>query len=145
MNNILKPLGYALLGGGIAVMTTAGAIDLPWFNKNKSAAALTPVATAAAQATQAAPLPPLPQLPAGSAPNYRAIVQQYGPAVVGVTVEACTRPATKTPQRLTRPSEMTRCTAFFAACRAFRTGVAGPCPTSPSKARARASSSRPTA
>ena len=83
MNNIFKPLGYALLGGGIAVMTTAGAIDLPWFHKDKPATALTPVA-AAAQAAQTAPLPPLPP---GSAPNYRAIVQQYGPAVVGVTVE----------------------------------------------------------
>ena len=86
MKNVLKPLAWSLLGGGLAVMTTAGAIDLPWFNKNKApaaAAALTPVAAAA----QAAALAPLPALPPGSAPNYRAIVQQYGPAVVGVTVQ----------------------------------------------------------
>jgi len=81
---IFKPLAWALLGGGLAVMTTAGAIDLPWFHRDKAAtppAAVTPVAAAAAQVA------PLPALPPGSAPNYRAIVQQYGPAVVGVTVE----------------------------------------------------------
>jgi len=86
MKQVLKPLAWSLLGGGLAVMTTAGAIDLPWFNKAKSAAtagAQTPVAAAAQAATQA----PLPALPPGSAPNYRAIVQQYGPAVVGVTVQ----------------------------------------------------------
>jgi len=80
-----KPVAWAMLGGGLAVMTTAGAFDLPWFgNKTKSQppAAVTPVAAAAAAA-----LPPLPQLPPGTAPNYRAIVQQFGPAVVGVTVE----------------------------------------------------------
>jgi serine protease Do len=83
--NNLKPLAWALLGGGLAVMTTAGAIDLPWFHKDKPASA--PTATAAAAATVAAPLPALPALPPGTAPNYRAIVQQFGPAVVGVTVE----------------------------------------------------------
>ena len=90
MRNIFKPLGWALLGGGVAVMTTAGAINLPWFHKDKpsaaAAAALTPVAAAVAQ------LAPLPPLPPGSAPNYRAIVQQYGPAVVGVTVEGLHNP-----------------------------------------------------
>ena len=83
MRNILKPLGWALLGGGLAVMSTAGAIDIPWFHKDKPA-----IASAAAPApVAAAALAPLPALPPGSAPNYRAIVQQYGPAVVGVTVE----------------------------------------------------------
>ena len=78
------PLAWTLLGGGLAVVTTAGAFDLPWFNKKPSPstppAVVTPVAAAAAAA-------PLPQLPPGTAPNYRAIVQQYGPAVVGVSVE----------------------------------------------------------
>ncbi|MBI5260063.1 MAG: Do family serine endopeptidase [Burkholderiales bacterium] len=80
----LNPLAWALLGGGLAAVTTAGAIDLPWFKKQTAAppAATTPVAAAAATAVA-----PLPQLPAGTAPNYRAIVQQFGPAVVGVTVE----------------------------------------------------------
>ena len=84
MRNIFKPLGYALLGGGVAVMTTAGAIDLPWFHKDKATAPASATMTPVAAAVQAAPLP---SLPPGTAPNYRAIVQQYGPAVVGVTVE----------------------------------------------------------
>ena len=91
---VLKPLGWALLGGGLAVMSTAGAIDFPWLHRSPPAAAagaaLTPVAAAAAQAAQQAPLP---ALPPGSAPNYSAIVQQYGPAVVGVTVEGLHKPS----------------------------------------------------
>ena len=87
MRNIFKPLGWALLGGGVAVMTTAGAINLPWFHNDKpstaAAAAVSPLTPVAAAVQQ----PPLPPLAPGSAPNYRAIVQQYGPAVVGVTVE----------------------------------------------------------
>ena len=81
MQNVVKPLAWALLGGGLAVMSTAGAFDLPWFKSSaKPSAALAPVAAAVQQA-------PLPPLPPGSAPNYRAIVQQYGPAVVGVVVQ----------------------------------------------------------
>ena len=87
MKNALKPLAWSLLGGGLAVMTTAGAIDLPWFNsKSKAPAPISPQ-TPVAAAAQTATLAPLPALPPGSAPNYRAIVQQYGPAVVGVTVQ----------------------------------------------------------
>ncbi|OYU73426.1 MAG: peptidase, partial [Burkholderiales bacterium PBB5] len=56
---------------------------LPFFHKDKPARAPTATAAAAAAATTA----PLPALPPGTAPNYRAIVQQSGPAVVGVTVE----------------------------------------------------------
>jgi serine protease Do len=93
MKNTAKPLGWALLGGGLALVTTAGAIDLPWFGqKDKKqappatppavVAPVAPVAAAAAQATTPAPV-----VPAGAAPNYRAIVQQYGPAVVGISVE----------------------------------------------------------
>ena len=49
MNNVLKPLAWSLLGGGLAVMTTAGAFDLPWFNRQKPPAVQTqtPVAAAA--------------------------------------------------------------------------------------------------
>jgi serine protease Do len=88
MNNTLKPLGWALLGGGLALVTTAGAIDLPWFGqKDKpvaaAPAAVAPVAAAAAQAVAAPPQ----AVPLGAAPNYRAIVQQFGPAVVGINVE----------------------------------------------------------
>ncbi len=76
----LKPLAWAALGGCAAVVTTAGALELPFFHKDKPAAqaAASPAATATAA---------LPALPPGTAPNYRAIVQQYGPAVVGITVE----------------------------------------------------------
>ncbi len=83
--HILKPLAWALLGGGLAVVSTAGAINLPWLHRDKPATVVAAVpGTAALAATvQAAPLP---ALPPGATPNYRAIVQQYGPAVVGVTV-----------------------------------------------------------
>ncbi|MGY0196218.1 Do family serine endopeptidase [Leptothrix sp. BB-4] len=62
----------------------AGAADgwsLPgWLNKDKPAATAT--ATASTGTTTNAP----PVLPAAQVPNYRAIVQTQGPAVVGVTV-----------------------------------------------------------
>ena len=81
----IAPLAWALLGGGLAVVSTAGAINLPWLQHDKPAAVLpaVPLTAALAATAQAAPLP---ALPPGSTPNYRAIVQQYGPAVVGVTV-----------------------------------------------------------
>ncbi|NRF67875.1 Do family serine endopeptidase [Aquincola sp. S2] len=81
MNKTFKPLAWSLLGGGLALVTSAGALDLPWSkSKDKPATQPTPIAAAAQ-------LAPAPALPPGSAPNYRAIVQTYGPAVVGVTVE----------------------------------------------------------
>ncbi|HSW02962.1 Do family serine endopeptidase [Aquabacterium sp.] len=100
-----KPVAWAMLGGGLAVVTTAGAFDLPWFNK-KSAnstppAAVTPVAAAAAVA-------PLPQLPPGTAPNYRAIVQQFGPAVVGVSVEGLRKASNEDGQALRGSDPMER-------------------------------------
>ncbi len=81
MRNIVQPLAWALLGGGLAVVTSAGALDLAWLQTKGHAA---PVALAAAALPVASPLP---ALPPGSAPNYRAIVQRYGPSVVGVMVE----------------------------------------------------------
>ncbi|GCL65031.1 serine protease [Rubrivivax pictus] len=70
-----------MLGGGLAVVGSAGAIDLPWLHaKGQSApAAQTAAALPAAE--------PLPALQPGNAPNYRAIVQRYGPSVVGILVE----------------------------------------------------------
>ena len=87
MYKVFKPLAWSLLGGGLAVMTTASAIDLPWFNSKHKAAAAASAQTPVAAAAQSALQVPLPALPPGSAPNYRAIVQQYGPAVVSVTVQ----------------------------------------------------------
>ncbi len=81
MKTILKPIAWAMLGAGAAAMTTAGAFDLPWFSKHTTTQ--TPAAPAAST-TATAPNPPL---PAGTAPNFRAIVEQSAPAVVGVTVE----------------------------------------------------------
>ncbi|WP_137734751.1 Do family serine endopeptidase [Pseudaquabacterium pictum] len=81
MRNIVQPLAWAMLGGGLAVVGSAGAIDLPWLHaKGQSApAAQTAAALPAAE--------PLPALQPGNAPNYRAIVQRYGPSVVGILVE----------------------------------------------------------
>ena len=88
----LKPLVWALLGAGVAGMGTAGALNLPsWFKHDVSWTPATGTAAIAAAATgqQVAPTPttpPLPALPPGTAPNYRAIVQEFGPAVVHVAV-----------------------------------------------------------
>jgi serine protease Do len=81
----LNPLNAALLGAGIAVVGTAGAIDLPhWFKHDEPAAV---VAQAAPQQGERV-VPPVPLNTApGQVPNYRAIVKQSAPAVVGVTVE----------------------------------------------------------
>jgi len=89
----LKPLAWGLLGAGVAVMGTAGALDLPSWLRHSTVA--TPGGTSAAIAAaatgqQVAPTPitpPLPALPPGTAPNYRAIVQEFGPSVVHVSVE----------------------------------------------------------
>ena len=132
MSNILKPLGYALLGGGLAVMTTAGAIDLPWFHKDKSAAApanaaMTPVAAAAAQAV------PLPSLPPGTAPNYRAIVQQYGPAVVGVTVEGLHKTSNEEAAAMAEAQRNDPMYRFFRNMPGFQGGRGGVVPDQPFK------------
>jgi len=92
----LKPLAWGLLGAGVAVMGTAGALDLPsWLRHSTAVAApggggTSAAIAAAATGQQVAPTPvtpPLPALPPGTAPNYRAIVQEFGPSVVHVSVE----------------------------------------------------------
>ena len=84
MNRITKPLVAALAGAGIAVAGSAGAFSL---NPFKSDSPQQVAQTAPADTTKGTPqtVPSMP-VPAVSAPNYRAIVQQAGPAVVGVTV-----------------------------------------------------------
>jgi serine protease Do len=80
----LKPLSAALVGAGIAVVGTAGAIDLPKWLKGDTQVAAAPQQLAPAEKV----LPPVPLLAApGQVPNYRAIVKQSAPAVVGITVE----------------------------------------------------------
>ena len=95
----LKPLVYALAGAGVAVAGTSGAFSLDpstWLGKDGKRAeaplavnvAAAPAAVRVAAATPpVVPAAPVPPLAAGSVPNFRAIVQQAGPAVVGVTVE----------------------------------------------------------
>src|SRR5947209_8690438 len=80
----LNPLSAALVGAGLAIVGTAGAIDLPHWLKSDSAV----VAQAAPQAPADRVVPPAPLATApGQVPNYRAIVKQAAPAVVGITVE----------------------------------------------------------
>jgi len=92
----LKPLAAALLGAGIAIVGSAGAINFhpsEWFKGKSESAA--PAATApAAQVAANTPSPVVPVAPSNAngivpvaAPNYRSIVKEFGPAVVGVTVE----------------------------------------------------------
>ena len=86
-----KPLVYALAAAGLVAAGSTGAFSLnpsTWLAaKDAPPSANTPAAVILA----AAPAPVAP-LPAGSTPNYRAIVQQVGPAVVGVTVEGTRKP-----------------------------------------------------
>ncbi len=80
----LNTLSAALIGAGIAVVGTAGAIDLTpsWLKGHTQVAAV----SQAAPAEKIVPAAPVAML-AGQTPNYRAIVKQSAPAVVGVTVE----------------------------------------------------------
>ena len=80
----LNPLSAALLSAGVAVVGTAGAIELPhWFKRDEQP---TLVAQAAPQGERVVPATPMSTAP-GQVPNYRAIVKQSAPAVVGVNVE----------------------------------------------------------
>jgi len=98
----IKPLTATLIAGGVLV-STAGAFSLrpAWFKSEDTKApsvqtALagsgsgTPIAVNSAAAA-VVPAAPVPMLSAPAVPNYRAIVKQAGPAVVGVTVEGVHR------------------------------------------------------
>ena len=80
----LKPLAAALTAVGVLAAASAGALafKLPW---SKDEPAEKPPAAVVAPAVPPAPIAPT------SAPNFRAIVKQAGPAVVGVTVEGTRR------------------------------------------------------
>jgi serine protease Do len=87
-----KPLNTALVAAGVLAVGTAGAFSLnpsSWLKKSEPASA-----TMAAAATTPSTAPgPVPMLSATQAqvPDYRAIVKQFGPAVVGVTVSGMHR------------------------------------------------------
>ncbi|MBW8832927.1 MAG: Do family serine endopeptidase [Burkholderiales bacterium] len=87
---MLKPLTAAMIAGGVLV-STAGAFSLvPSWLKSEDKVVVAQAGNTAANTAPAAaavvPAAPVPML-APSVPNYRAIVKQAGPAVVGVTVE----------------------------------------------------------
>jgi len=97
-----KTLNTALIAAGVLAVGTAGAFSLKpeWLHQVK--AEVLPAATAAAQSggdvqvaaltTPAAPAA-VPMIAGnGQVPNYRAIVQQFGPAVVGITVAGTQKP-----------------------------------------------------
>ncbi len=83
----VKPLTLALAAAGVAVAGASVAFDLKPAAQRVAMTADAPLLVAAAPgtpavaATNAAPIPPV------AVPNFRAIVQQAGPAVVGVTVQ----------------------------------------------------------
>jgi serine protease Do len=78
MKRTLIAAAAALAVAGTTAIT-AQALTLPdWLHRSDAAAAKAPAA--------ATTPPPVEALPAGSTPNFRAIVQAEGPAVVGVTV-----------------------------------------------------------
>ena len=79
----LNTLSAALLAAGVTVVGTAGAFNLtPSWLKHEPK-----VAVAAPAATAEAPPAAVPMIAAqGHVPNYRAIVKQAGPAVVGISV-----------------------------------------------------------
>ncbi len=72
-------LAASLVAAGVVAgtVTSAGAFDLPWSRKDKPEAA-----TRVAAAPAAVPVP----MKAAGVPDFRAIVQQSAPAVVGITV-----------------------------------------------------------
>ena len=79
----LKPLAYALATAGLVAVGTTSAFSLnpsTWLAKTTAVAATSPVASGVV------PPAPVAALPAGATPNFRAIVEQAGPAVVGVMV-----------------------------------------------------------
>ena len=75
----IRPLTAALVAAGVmaGAVTSAGAFDLPWSKKDKPDTSAT---VAAAPATVPVPMKQ------GGVPDFRAIVQQSAPAVVGITV-----------------------------------------------------------
>src|SRR5262245_2771650 len=84
----LKPLVAALVSAGLLTAGSAGAwslSDLVQRSKTPTSGPASPVVAPAAAAPAA--------IAPTAAPDYRRIVQTYGPAVVGITVEGTRRVA----------------------------------------------------
>ena len=95
----LKPLVYALAGAGLVAAGSTGAFNLnpsTWLSKDTQAtttvAAAAPAIATATPVALVATAAPVAPLPPGATPNFRAIAQQAGPAVVGVMVEGTRKP-----------------------------------------------------
>ncbi len=82
----MNPLSAALLAAGVTVIGTAGAIDLPHWLKGDSRPAIVAQAQTD-RAQQGERVVPAEPIQPGQVPNYRAIVKQSAPAVVGIMVE----------------------------------------------------------
>lgn len=83
----IKSLTAALIAAGVLAVGSAGAIELPGWLKSKPSAADASARPYTYKAVSDVSAPPLvAPLAAAATPNYRAIVKQFGPAVVGVTV-----------------------------------------------------------
>jgi serine protease Do len=121
----MKPLNAALVTAGITAgvlaVGTAGAFSLnpSWLKKSDAAA---PVQTAAVQ--PAAP-PAVPMISAAPTPNYRQIVKQFGPAVVGITA-AGTHKASAETQGLPPGAENDPFFQFFKGIPGYGQGQQGP-------------------
>ena len=89
---LVKPLVLSMVAAGVLAAGTAGAIGLPGWLKGDEAKA--PDATATTQTNAPAPVPMIDTSKdtRGLVPDYRAIVKQAGPAVVGVTVAGMHKP-----------------------------------------------------
>ncbi|MEY3125886.1 MAG: hypothetical protein RLZZ573_2406 [Pseudomonadota bacterium] len=94
-----KTLILALITAGLVVAATSAAFNRftpPWLEKdvgsNATLSAPVVLATGPAATPDATAQPPQQTGLAGGTPNYRAIVQQAGPAVVGVTVAGMHKP-----------------------------------------------------
>ncbi|MCE4554186.1 Do family serine endopeptidase [Roseateles cellulosilyticus] len=84
----LTAAAAALLGAGVTLSTTASGWTVPGLFKDKPlvAAPAGDTASVGATATAATVATPALAMPPAQLPNYRAIVQTQGPAVVGITV-----------------------------------------------------------
>ena len=85
-----KSLIWTLLAAGLIVAASSAALNIyspRWFAKDGQVSLSSggEAGVVSAPNSAAAPAPALP-VPAGTTPNYRAIVEQAGPAVVGVNV-----------------------------------------------------------
>lgn len=84
----LRTLMFALVGASLVLAVTSAALDLDprtWFSQ-RTPSATTIGGQSGSTTTSAATAPPLSTLPNDPEPNYRAIVLQAGPAVVGINV-----------------------------------------------------------